>query len=345
MKRFSFVHRAWAGLWRVIVNALRWLRSAIMNLGLLPFVIGRQSDKVLERRKTSICPELAATVFSCAHEGILVADPDGRIVRVNEAFTRVTGYGQEEVLGQGLASLGTMRQLATFYTPMKTALACHGQWSGEARSCHKDGTELTLRLSVSLARGGDGAIEYYIALLSDMTQLKKRQQQLERNAHYDALTQLPNRLLLAEWMRRAMGKSRTHRQKLAVAFVDLDGFKAVNDRYGHELGDRVLRIVVQRIKATIRKNDTLARLGGDEFVAGLVGLRQPEDCRPVLERMLQAASAPIWLEGKTIRISASIGVAFFPEHGQDSEALIRKADLAMYLSKRSGGNALAFYGA
>jgi len=154
---------------------------------------------------------------------------------------------------------------------------------------------------------GNGEVRHYVALISDITQIKKRQQQLEHNAYHDELTQLPNRLLLTERMRQAIGKSRTHHQKLAIAFIDLDGFKIVNDSYGHELGDRVLWIVAQRIKASIRENDTLARVGGI-----------------------------------TVQVSASIGVAFFPEHGQRIETLINKADQAMYSSKRSGGSRLAF---
>jgi len=302
----------------------------------------RRSTGRLAGRTTNICPELAATVFSYAQEGIIIADAHGRVVAVNEAFTRITGYGQFEVLKKRLKTLNVICHLAAFYTPMKNALACHDNWSDEIRGRHKNGTEIALRLSVSRVCAGNDEVRHYVALISDISQIKKRQQQLEHNAYHDELTQLPNRLLLTERMRQAIGKSRTHHQKLAIAFIDLDGFKIVNDSYGHELGDRVLWIVAQRIKASIRENDTLARVGGDEFVAGLVGLQQPRDCQPVLERMLNAASAPIVVDGITVQVSASIGVAFFPEHGQRIETLINKADQAMYSSKRSGGSRLAF---
>jgi diguanylate cyclase (GGDEF)-like protein/PAS domain S-box-containing protein len=295
-----------------------------------------------DRRNSNISPDMAATVFSYAREGIIVIDPCGRVMNVNEAFTRITGYEQDEVLGRELKSHGMVRRLEAFYAPMISALDFHGHWSGEVQSCHKDGRALTSRISISAVYGSHGSVQHYVALLSDMTQMKKRLELLERDARYDALTQLPNRLLLAERMRQALGQARTQQHRLAIAFIDLDGFKAINDNYGHELGDRVLQIIAKRIKATVREHDTLARLGGDEFVAGLVGLQQMGDCEVVLKRMLQAASAPIQIDAGTIEVSASIGVAFFPEHGQEIDALISKADQAMYLSKRCGGNRLAF---
>ena len=296
-----------------------------------------------DRRRTNISPQLAASVFNCAREGIIVADCTGRIIRVNEAFTRITGYDQDEVVGRNLESEDVLlRKVAAFCTSMKNALSDQGHWSGEVWSSRKDGSELALKLSVSAAHGNAGRVTHYVALLSDITQLKKHQQLLERKADYDALTQLSNRNLLARRMCQAMDSARTHRHSLAVAFIDLDGFKLVNDRHGHGFGDRVLQILAQRIKAVIRNHDTLARLGGDEFVAGLFDLQQSHDCEPVLRRMLQAASAPIVIDGKVVQLSASIGVAFFPMHGQELETLIAKADQAMYVSKRAGGNRLAF---
>lgn len=201
---------------------------------------------------------------------------------------------------------------------------------------------MTSRISISAVHDRHGNVQHYVALLSDMTQVKQRLQLLERDARYDALTQLPNRLLLAERMRQALGKARIHQHQVAIAFIDLDGFKALNDSYGHDWGDRVLQIVAARINATLREGDTLARLGGDEFVAGLVGLQEVEDSEPLLKRMLAAANAPILIGAQTVEIAASIGVAFFPEHGQEVDALISKADQAMYLSKKAGGNRLAF---
>jgi len=301
----------------------------------------READ-LLERRGSGVCPELAATVFSHAREGIVLVDAYGRVISANEAFTRLTGYGQDEVVGRDLNSHRMVRRLAAFYGPMKNALDFHGHWSGEIQSSHKDGREMTSRISISAVHDRHGNVQHYVVLFSDMTQVKQRLQVLERDARFDALTQLPNRLLLAERMRQALGTARLHQQKVAIAFIDLDGFKALNDSYGHDWGDRVLQIVAARINATLRESDTLARLGGDEFVAALVGLHEVEECEPLLKRMLQAANAPILIGAQTVEIAASIGVAFFPEHGQEIDGLISKADKAMYLSKKAGGNRLAF---
>jgi diguanylate cyclase (GGDEF)-like protein/PAS domain S-box-containing protein len=294
-------------------------------------------------RRSDISPQLAASVFNYVREGIIVADCSGHIVRVNEAFTRITGYEHDDVVGQNLSQESVLlRKVAAFCASVKDTLIDQGHWSGEVWSSRKDGCELALKLSVTVVRASNGQVQRYIALLSDITQLKKHQQRLERRADYDALTQLPNRDLLARQMRQAVDSARAHQRILAVAFIDLDGFKGVNDRYGHGFGDSVLKILAQRIKATIREHDTLARLGGDEFVAGLVDLQQPRDCKPVLRRMLQAACVPIFLDGITVQVSASIGVAFFPMHGQEVETLIGRADQAMYASKGAGGGRLAF---
>lgn len=299
-------------------------------------------EAALDRRINTLCPELAATVFSNARDGIILVDPFGRVIAMNEAFSRLTGYGRDEVLGRALNSHRMVRRLATFYAPMKNALDFHGHWSGEIQSSHKDGREMTSRISVSAVHDRHGNVQHYVALFSDVTQMKQRLQLLERDARYDALTQLPNRLLLAERMRQALGQAAVDQQKVAIAFIDLDGFKALNDSYGHDWGDRVLQIVAARINATLREGDTLARLGGDEFVAGLVGLHAVEDSEPLLKRMLQAANAPILIGTQTVEIAASIGVAFYPEHGTQIDGLISKADQAMYLSKKAGGNRLAF---
>ena len=335
---------------RLVSNALTRLHGALSSLVRYLAQQGFDSntwpatrdEAPLDRRLTTLCPELAATVFSHAREGIILVAPYGRVISVNEAFSRLTGYGEDEVKGRELNSHRMVRRLAAFYAPMKNALDFHGHWSGEIQSNHNDGREMTSRISISAVHDRHGNVQHYVALLSDMTQVKQRLQLLERDARYDALTQLPNRLLLAERMRQALGKARIHQHKVAIAFIDLDGFKALNDSYGHDWGDRVLQIVAARINATLREGDTLARLGGDEFVAGLVGLQEVEDSEPLLKRMLAAANAPILIGAQTVEIAASIGVAFFPEHGQEVDALISKADQAMYLSKKAGGNRLAF---
>lgn len=330
----------------VLIRTGRACAAIVISLGAFEGrspCLSRKRPQRRCRRRAAIRPQLAVNVFNFAREGIVIADCNGQVINVNEAFTRITGYDEEELVEQGLASDGIlMRKMAAFCSSMSRALTEQGHWAGEVWSSRKDGAELVIKLSVSMVRGSRGEVQHYVALLSDITQLKKQQQLLERRADYDALTQLANRDFLARWMRQSADSVRARCLNLAVAFIDLDGFKAVNDLYGHGFGDRVLQIVAQRIKATIRKNDILARLGGDEFIAGLIDLQQPEDCEPILKCMLQAASAPILIDSITVQISASIGVAFFPLHGQEIETLIGKADQAMYASKRAGGGRLAF---
>lgn len=353
MKPYRFFHALYARLSRFAAQLLLQFSARIsaMVSHLMPIAIdpvrwargcARQLFARLASAKNTVCPELATTVFNYAHEGIMVADRFGQVLRVNQAFTRITGYSETEVQGRNLTSQGKVRQVEAFCTSMRYALVHQGHWSGDVWSAHKDGSELVIKLSVSVERGRAGAIRHYVAMLSDITQVKKRQQVLEREAHYDALTQLPNRKLLVQRMGQAIADAKVRQQRLAVAFIDLDGFKFINDNYGHRLGDRVLKVLAQRIEATTRKHDTLARLGGDEFVAGLTGLQRPQDCEWVLKQMLKAANAPICIDGRTVQVSASIGVAFFPEHGQEIHELIGKADQAMYLSKRSGGDRLVF---
>ena len=197
-----------------------------------------------------------------------------------------------------------------------------------------------LRLALSLARQvqrhrGHSA---RVALYTDITQMKAYQRQLEHVAHYDALTGLPNRVLLADRLRRAMIQSQRRSLSLAVLYLDLDGFKLVNDHFDHDVGDRLLVAIAQRMKEVLRDGDTISRIGGDEFVAVLVDLDQEQDCLPVLERLLEAASSPFVVDGHQLQVSASIGVTFFPQDEVDADQLMRHADQAMYQAKQSGRN-------
>ena len=182
-----------------------------------------------------------------------------------------------------------------------------------------------------------------MALLSDITSLKNHQQQLEHVAHHDALTGLPNRVLLADRLHQAIIQCQRRSRLIAVAFLDLDGFKKINDLHGHEVGDALLIALAGVMKSALREGDTLARLGGDEFVAVLSDLTQVDDARPVLERLLQAAASQVEVGGLSLRVSASVGVALYPEDGTDSDLLLRAADQAMYKAKQKGRNQFRFF--
>ena len=293
---------------------------------------------ISERKQAYIKLQLAANVFTYAREGIFITDAAGAIVDVNDTFTHITGYRREEVLGLNPRILQSGRQEPEFYAAMWKTLLEKDHWYGEVWNRRKSGEVYAEMLTISSVRDALNRTTNYVALFTDITPIKKHQQQLEHIAHYDPLTGLPNRVLLADRLQQAMIQSERRNQSLAVAYLDLDGFKAVNDSHGHEFGDELLIAVSQRMKDALREGDTLARIGGDEFVAVLADLEQITDCEPVLARLLQAAADPVVLENITLNISASIGVTLYPQDGADADQLLRHADQAMYVAKQKGKN-------
>jgi diguanylate cyclase (GGDEF)-like protein/PAS domain S-box-containing protein len=282
---------------------------------------------------------LAATVFSHAREGILITDADGAIVEVNETFSTITGYSRMDALGKDPRQLlDSGRQGDDFYAMLNSTLNSTGSWSGELWSRRKSGEPFAELRTTSVVHDKAGSVRNYVTLFSDISTIKAHQRQLEHIAHFDALTGLPNRVLLADRLQHAMAQCRRRNQSLAVAFLDLDGFKAVNDLHGHEMGDRLLVALSGRMRDALRDGDTLSRIGGDEFVAVLVELEAPNDCEPILHRLLLAAADAVQIDGTTVQVSASVGVTIYPQDGADSDLLLRHADQAMYLAKQAGKN-------
>ncbi|MCX7240642.1 MAG: EAL domain-containing protein [Burkholderiales bacterium] len=294
---------------------------------------------VTDRKQAEAKLKLAASVFDHAREGIVITDAHGTIVDVNATFTRITGYSHEDVIGQNPRILNSGRQNKAFYEAMWNAFAVQGHWSGEIWNRRKNGEVYAELLTISAVRDVHGVTQQYVGLFSDITALKEHQSQLEHIAHYDALTNLPNRLLLADRLQQAMAQAQRRNQQVAVAYLDLDGFKGINDRHGHDVGDQLLIDLATAMKDTLREGDTLARIGGDEFVAVLIDLDGVESCVPMLTRLLAAACAPVQFGEVVLQGSASIGVTFFPQ-SQDMEAdqLLRQADQAMYQAKLAGKN-------
>lgn len=282
--------------------------------------------------------KLAASVFSHAREGIIITDAIGNIIKINERFTEITGYSSEEVVGQSPRFLKSGRQSPEFYNGMWQALIKEGYWSGEMWNRNKKGVEYAEMKTISAIYDERGNTTHYVALGNDITPMKEYQDQLEHIAHYDLLTNLPNRSLLADRLSQAMLHCSRHKQSLAVVFLDLDGFKAVNDNHGHDAGDELLVALSISMKAALREGDSLARIGGDEFVAVLTDLTNVEDCEPVLERLLLAASEPVTIGDTLLNVSASIGVTLYPQDNVDTDLLMRHADQAMYVAKESGKN-------
>jgi diguanylate cyclase (GGDEF)-like protein/PAS domain S-box-containing protein len=301
---------------------------------------------ITERKVSQANLQLAANVFSHAREGIIITDASGTIIDVNEAFARITGFGREEALGQNPRILKSDRQDPAFYELLWHDLTEQGHWSGEIWNRHRDGEVYAEFLTISSVRDASGAVQQYVGLFSDISAMKEHQIQLEHIAHFDALTHLPNRVLLADRLQQAMAQSQRRGQQLAVAFLDLDGFKTINDQHGHDAGDQVLIKLAQRMKQALREGDSLARLGGDEFVAVLIDLEDLAASRPLLSRLLEACSQPVRVGDLSLQVSASLGVTFYPQPQDiDADQLLRQADQAMYQAKLSGKNRFHFFDA
>ncbi len=283
--------------------------------------------------------QFAASVFTCAREGITITAADGNILDVNESFTRITGFSHEEVLGQNPRILSSGRQNEAFYRGMWHELTEKGHWDGEMWNRRKSGEEYAQQITISAVRNPRGDVSHYVALFSDITLLKEHERELEHVAHFDALTGLPNRVLLADRMHQSKAQALRQSQRLAVAYLDLDGFKKINDLHGHDAGDQLLMTIAERMKQAMREGDTLARLGGDEFVAVLLNLPDLAASAPLLDRLLLAAAEPTQIGDHLLQVSASLGLTFFPQAETiDADGLLRQADQAMYQAKQAGKN-------
>lgn len=282
--------------------------------------------------------KLAANVFTYAVEGIIITDAKATIIDVNGSFTTTTGYTREEAIGKNPNFLRSGTQSPEFYKTMWQSLIEKGYWSGEIWNRRKNNELYAEMLNISSVKDENGQVSNYVGLFTDITLMKEHQKQLEHTAHYDLLTNLPNRSLLSDRLSQAKLHSIRNEKSLAVVFLDLDGFKAVNDKHGHDVGDQLLIALSIRMKDTLRGCDTLARIGGDEFVAVLADLTEVKDCKPVLERLLKATSEPVVINDIMLHISASIGVTIYPQDDVDADLLMRHADQAMYSAKESGKN-------
>lgn len=307
-------------------------------------LIGLAAD-ITDKQNAEDRLRLTSKMFENTLDGVTIADRDGNILEVNEAFCRITGYTREQVIGKNPRFLQSGRQDADFYKEMWRSIAATGHWRGEIWNRRKDGESMVELLTISAITDNDGKVSNYVGVASDITQIKQHAKQLEHIAHFDALTDVPNRVLFADRLQQALARSKREGSIMAVCYLDLDGFKLVNDTMGHEAGDRVLIEVTRRIKDTIRADDTVARLGGDEFAVLLQGLRASEECTASLNRLLEAISHPIEIKGKLFEVSASIGVALYPGDDNDADALLRHADQAMYSAKQSGKNRYHLYDA
>jgi diguanylate cyclase (GGDEF)-like protein/PAS domain S-box-containing protein len=297
------------------------------------------AEEIEARRAVEQELRLAASVFSSTSDGIVISDRDNRILQVNDAFVHVTGFSREEIVGNTPAILNSGLQDAGFYQVMWKSLSETGHWRGEIRNRRKNGEIYAEILDIGVLRDAAGEITNYVGVFTDISELKLTQGRLEKLAHFDDLTGLPNRVLIADRMSQAISRMKRSGQKLAVAYLDIDGFKEINDTYGHEIGDRLLTVVAERMQLSMRECDTLARLGGDEFVALYSELDDTQVSLVLVQRLLAAAARPVEIDGRHLQVSASIGLTFFPQEAEtEADQLLRQADQAMYLAKQAGRN-------
>jgi diguanylate cyclase (GGDEF)-like protein/PAS domain S-box-containing protein len=292
-----------------------------------------------ERKRAESQLRMAATVFETTSESIILTDPMGTILDVNDAFVVVNGYSREEVIGKNPRLLKSGHQDSEFYAAMWQTIKSEGRWHGELWNRKKNGDVYVGIMSITSVYDELGTVLHYVGVTTDITALKQHQQEVEHLAYHDTLTQLPNRVLLSDRMQQALARAKRFEQSVAVVCLDLDGFKAVNDTLGHAAGDNLLIEVASRLVRCVRTDDTVARLGGDEFVLLLCGLNSRDDCEHTISRMLEELLLPFSLtEGKVGNISGSIGYTLFPEDAADADTLMRHADHAMYSAKQAGKN-------
>ena len=302
------------------------------------------AEDVTERRAAEDRLRLGATVFTGAREGITITDRTGKILDINDAFTRITGYTRKEVLGQNPRFLQSGLHSGKFYENMWSSLNREGHWSGEIWNRTKGGDIYAEMLTINAIHNAQGEVEQYVGMFMDITELKEQEQRLEHIVRYDALTGLPNRALFGDRLRQAMAQAHWKKGLLAVACFDVDDFKAINDRYGHATGDGLLTALAFRMKRALREGDTLARLGGDEFAAVILDLEDSNACLATLNRLLAAAGEEAQIGEVMLRVSASAGVTFYPQNEDvDADVLLRQAGQAMYQAKLAGRNCFRMF--
>ncbi len=301
--------------------------------------------EIVERKRADEKLRLSAKVFENTIEGVIITDAQERILAVNRAFSEVTGYPADEVLGKTPRILKSGRQEADFYRSFWATLKSTGQWKGEIWNRRKSGEIYPQWLSIATVKDDSGEDQHYVGVFSDITSVKKSEEMLNFLAYHDALTGLPNRLLFNDRLEHSIEHARRERRQIAALFLDLDHFKNINDSLGHNLGDELLKGVARQLCAQTRKSDTVARLGGDEFILLLENIDVLRYAGAVAEKFLNLLAKPIVVDGYEIFITASIGISIFPEDGNDVTTLVKNADTAMYHAKSNGRNGYCFYAA
>lgn len=297
---------------------------------------------VTERRHMEDELRRSAAVFETISEGLFVLSSDGRMISANPAFTQLTGYRIDEVLGRDPEDfLHARRHSDQFY--QRLASETQGHWQGETWCRRKNGEIFPVWESVRAVLEADGKVNHFVASIADITPLRRAEEKINHLAYHDPLTGLPNRMLFYDRLDRALELTEREKGFGAVLFIDLDGFKSINDTLGHSSGDLLLQTVAMRLQGMVRSSDTVARMGGDEFVVVVADMKRPEAVSQVAHKLLESITLPMDLAGERVGVSASIGIAIFPSDGTDRQSLMRAADTAMYSAKAKGKNRALFY--
>ncbi len=313
-------------------------------------ILQRDSDEVLmvvreitQRKQQESQMRLWAKMFEGSNEAILITDAEFRIISVNKAYETIMGFGEDEVLGVDTLEVGARLQTHSFYRNLVSVLQERGHWQGELVNRRKSGDTFPCWFSVTQVTDVDGNPENYIAIFNDITEHKNSRAQIEFLAHHDSLTGLPNRVLLNDRLDMAITQAYRQKEKLGILFIDLDRFKNINDSLGHSVGDEILIEAAKRLMGSVRTGDTVSRLGGDEFVVLFPKVRDEGALADLTIKLRDCLQQPYMVDGMTLHITPSVGIAVYPEDGTDPNSLIKNADAAMYLAKEKGRNNYQFY--
>ncbi|TCJ13510.1 EAL domain-containing protein [Parasulfuritortus cantonensis] len=288
---------------------------------------------------------LAGSVVDNTSEGVMVTDSQARILSVNRAFTEITGYGAEEAVGATPRLLRSDYQDAEFYRAMWQQLLGDGRWQGELWNRRKNGEAFLEWLTINRVAGAHAGAERYIAVFTDVTEQRRKDERIQFLAFHDPLTGLPNRALVQDRLQHAIELARRQHGRAGVMMIDLDRFKAVNDGIGHDVGDQLLKVVAERLTGSLRRTDTVGRMGGDEFLVVLEDGAAPEMYAEVAEGLIRTISEPAVIQAHHIEVGASVGIAFYPDDGGDVATLLKQADVAMYAAKADGKGVCRFFSA
>lgn len=301
------------------------------------------AQNISERKRLDTELRIAASAFE-SQEGMMITDADALILKVNKSFTEITGYSSEEAIGQKMNLLNSGIHDALFFAEMWQSIDCKGVWQGEIWNRRKNGNIFPEWLTISAVKGADDKITHYVGTMMDITARKAIEQHIHHLAHYDALTDLPNRTLLIDRLHQAIAQARREHNLLALLYLDLDKFKPVNDSFGHDVGDLLLKEVANRLEACVRREtDTVSRLGGDEFVILLGQLDRQTAAGLVAENILASLNVPFLIQQHTLDISSSVGIAVYPDDGLEANTLMKNADNAMYQAKCAGRGCFRFF--